>query len=76
MAECITISAPKSIGLVKTGVLTVESTASFAFILFATNDASSISMISHVGLLGVSNNIDFVLPLMAFSSNASGWYGS
>ena len=48
------MSAPCSIGLVITGVVTVASTTNLAPLLCAIDAASLILIISHVGLHGVS----------------------
>ena len=54
VAECMTRSAPSAIGCVRTGVAHVESTATAAPASFATALAAAMSVMSHVGLAGVS----------------------
>ena len=66
------ISAPYSNGLVSIGVDTVESTINLAPHDLAILAADSISIISHVGLQGVSIHIIFVCPSITQSFKASG----
>jgi hypothetical protein len=62
VAECMTRSAPNSIGRDSTGVATVESTASRAPAACAISAAAARSVMSHSGLAGVSAQTIFVLP--------------
>ena len=57
VAECITMWAPSSIGRVSIGVATVESTASTAPTSRASSAAAPMSVMSQVGLAGVSIQI-------------------
>jgi hypothetical protein len=57
VAECMTIAAPRSMGRVSSGVAEVESTATIAPCLRAISLAAAMSVMSHVGLAGVSTQI-------------------
>ena len=60
VAECMTMSAPCSIGRVSTGDATVESTASSAPARWAMSAAAAMSVMPQVGLAGVSAQINLV----------------
>jgi hypothetical protein len=62
VAECSTMSAPSVSGRVRTGVGTVESTASKAPASWATRAASDMSVMVQSGLDGVSNQTSRVRP--------------
>ncbi len=58
VAECMTMCAPSSSGRVSSGVATVESTATIAPTSRAMSLAAAMSVISQVGLAGVSIQIN------------------
>ncbi len=61
VAECITISTPSEIGLRKTGVATVESTATWrAGRMCAISAIAAMSVTVQTGLAGVSVQISLV----------------
>ena len=60
VAECMTMSAPNSIGRVSTGVPTVESTPSSAPARWAMSAAAAMSVTHQVGLAGVSIHTSLV----------------
>ncbi len=62
VAECMTMSAPCSIGRVSTGVATVESTPSSAPALCAISAIAAMSDTLQVGLAGVSIQTSLVTP--------------
>ena len=65
VAECIMISAPWSKGFCKYGEAKVLSTQSKALAAFAMIAMAAISLIFINGLVGVSIQINFVLPVTA-----------
>ena len=69
---CITMSAPCSIGRVKTGDATVESTASKAPAACAMAAVAAMSVMLHVGLAGVSTHTKRVLPGWIAALTAAG----
>jgi len=71
VAECITIFAPSSIGRVKSGVATVESTATKAPTSRAMALAAAMSVMSQVGLAGVSTQISRGRRERAFEAKSS-----
>src|SRR3974377_2106666 len=62
VAECTTRSHPKSRGLQRTGVATVESAQTIAPARWARSHTASMSVIVQSGLLGVSIHTSPVLP--------------
>src|ERR1700709_1934749 len=72
VTECITISAPISIGFWRYGEAKVLSTQNKALISLAILPIASISTTCIVGLVGVSIQISFVLAL-AYSRTISGF---
>ena len=71
VAECMTMSAPSSIGCVKTGVATVLSMARRAPAPWAISAAAAMSVIAHVGFAGLSIQISFVRPGCTTAASAS-----
>ena len=71
VAECMTMSAPCSIGRVSTGVPTVESTASSAPARWAMSAAAAMSVTHQVGLAGVSIQTSLVAPGRTAAAMAS-----
>jgi hypothetical protein len=67
----MTMSAPSSIGRVKTGVATVLSMARRAPALWAISAAVVMSVIAHVGFAGLSIQISFVRPGCTAAASAS-----
>ncbi len=62
VAECTTRSAPSSSGRVSTGVATVLSTATRTPAEWASSQTAARSVISHIGLAGVSTHNSRVRP--------------
>ena len=62
VAECITMSASNSNGRVRTGVATVESTATMEPAACAISHVKAMSVIVHSGFAGVSIQTSLVLP--------------
>jgi len=71
VAECITTSAPSSIGRVNRGVAAVESTATSAPMERAISHAAAMSVMSHVGFAGVSIQRSLGFSARAFASRSS-----
>ena len=71
VAECMTMSAPSSIGRVSTGVATVLSTTSRAPAACASSAAAAMSVTAQVGLAGVSTQTSRVAPGRSAAAMAS-----
>ena len=67
----MTMSAPSSSGRVRSGVATVESTATNAPALLAMAAAAAMSVMSHVGFAGVSIQMSFGRSACAFAARSS-----
>jgi hypothetical protein len=71
VAECMTMSAPSSIGRVRIGVATVLSTARHAPARWAISAVAAMSVIGHVGLAGLSIQTSLVRPGCTAVASAS-----
>ena len=71
VAECMTMSAPSSIGRVRIGVATVLSTARRAPAPWAISAAAAMSVIAHVGFAGLSIQTSLVRPGCTAAASAS-----